>query len=350
MAKRCEIPIEVIEKAIKKYGSQVQAAKELGISRDTVHRMLNRPQEKKQSPLLERVSDIFYMDKKEPKDMSFEEVVDGYLQAQGFRGGFSIKQLETTAVIKSKRPIALSCLSDLHFGSPNTNYEAILEDAQTIKATKDMFVLLGGDIADKMNTFRIADVAGGQLHPVTIQILTEEKFIDFLGDKIVAKIGGNHDRMDSKKSGVDSNYFVHRHKKYPYLPHGGLLKIILNGIEYRILWKHQYRFKSSLNQFNSHHRMWEILDPTADIVVQEHEHNPGIESLERGEYEKKTVVNIRTGAYKIDDGFSMDFYKSGRIAPQTVILFPDKKKILAMHGRDAIKDAQTYLRGYHAKT
>ena len=95
--------------------------------------------------------------------------------------------------------------------------------------------------------------------------------------------------------------------------------------------------------------MLELLDPTADIVVQEHEHSPGIESLEKGEYDKKTVVNIRTGAYKINDGFSMDFYKSGRTAPQTIILFPDEKKILAMHGRDAIKDAITYLEGYRAQ-
>ena len=61
------------------------------------------------------------------------------------------------------------------------------------------------------------------------------------------------------------------------------------------------------------------------------------------------MVNIRTGSYKIDDSFSMNYFKSGRIAPQTVVLFPNEKKIVPMHGRDAIKDAITYLRGYDAK-
>jgi len=40
------------------------------------------------------------------------------------------------------------------------------------------------------------------------------------------------------------------------------------------------------------------------------------------------------------------FFKSGRRGPQTVILWPDKRKILAMHGADALNDAKTYLRGY----
>ena len=349
---KSKITAQQVKDAIAEHGSQVKAAVALGINRNTIRSILDReavrPTESK-APLLEKVSDIIYMDKKNPKDMTFQDVIDGFVQAQGFRGKFDFKQFEATINVKSKSPISLSFISDVHIGSQYVNYQAVLEDAELVKKSPNMYVMLGGDVSDKMNNFRNSAVAGGQLHPVTIQVLTEEKYIDFLGNKLLAKIGGNHDKMDSKMSGMDSNYFINRGKKYPFLPHGGLIKINVGKAEYKILWKHQYRFKSSLNQFNSHHRMLGLLDPTADIVVQEHEHSPGIESLEKGEYDKKTVVNIRTGAYKINDGFSMDFYKSGRTAPQTIILFPDEKKILAMHGRDAIKDAITYLEGYRAQ-
>ena len=346
---------EVIDALNKTKGNRRKAAKLLNVHATTVGRRANKmalvvPTQEQASGLLEEVADIIYVDKKHPEKMSFDEVIDGFVQAQGFRKKFSFKQLSAKVEIKTNRPIALSFISDVHIGSPHTNYKAVLEDAHKIKKNKQIYTMLGGDITDKMGTFRDMQAVVGQLHPTTLQILTEEKYIDFLGSKMLVKIGGNHDHMDARKSGVDSTYFTNRGKKYPLLPHGGLIKLTVGKVEYKILWKHTYRFKSSLNQFNSHHRMLEILEPTADIVVQEHEHNPGIESLERFQFDsKKTVVNIRTGAYKTDDPFSIDYYKSGRIAPQTVILYPDNRKILALHGKDAINDAEIYLRGHNAK-
>ena len=64
------------------------------------------------------------------------------------------------------------------------------------------------------------------------------------------------------------------------------------------------------------------------------------------DFKIKVAIDKISGAYKIDDPFSVDFYKSGRRGPQTIILWPDRRKVLAMHGESAIKDAQVYLNGY----
>lgn len=350
-----KITPEQCVQALKEHGTKQAASEALGIPTTTFRNYLKMAdgtveKDSDNAPMFERLATILYKDKKDPDQMTLHEVMNGFSEAQGFRAKFDIKQLEASCEIPTKKPIALVHISDVHIGSPHTDYQAILEDAELIKKNKNLYVMLGGDISDKMGTFRDAGTATGQLHPTTIQIATQEKYIEYLGDSIVAKIGGNHDTMDSRRSGVDSEYFINKGKKYPFLPYGGLIRLRVGKVDYKILWKHTYRFKSSLNQFNSHHRMLEMLEPTADIAVLEHEHNPGIESVEKGEFDsRRTVVSIRTGAYKISDSFSMNYYKSGRTAPQTVVLFPDERKILAMHGRDAIKDAITYLKGYDGK-
>lgn len=345
-----KISPEVARDAIAKYGSSRKAAKHLGVHNTTVSRQANKIKETppEQPPIMEKALDILYMDKKKPKDLSLEDILSAFKNAQEFRSSLSIKQLEATIKVPTNRPIALSFFSDVHIGSQFTNYHALENDINKIIECRDIFVMLGGDISDKMQTFRNVDTAAGHLHPTQVQLIAEERLIDTLGDKLLAKIGGNHDVMDAKRSGVDSNFYINRGRKYPYLPFGGFIKLIVGKITYGLLWKHRYRYNSTINQFNSHHRMLEMLEPTADVVVQEHEHNPGIESVERFEYDsRKTVISVRTGTYKLDDPYSVEFFKSGRVAPQTIIFFPDKRKILGLHGEDAINDANHYLRGYN---
>ena len=68
------------------------------------------------------------------------------------------------------------------------------------------------------------------------------------------------------------------------------------------------------------------------------------------DFEKRTVVEIRTGSYKIGDKFSQQFFKEGRPGPQTVVLYPDRRKMVPIHGADALNDARTYLDGVGARS
>ena len=287
-----------------------------------------------------------HRDKKNPKDRTFDDMMDVFEDGQEVQDDLSIRQLQASVVIEARTPIALTFITDAHLGSPSTDYRAFRNDVTAIQGHPDHFCGLGGDMADNFTPqFSDKSAPVNMLQPPQIQLLAVEKVIEYLSGKIVACIGGNHDTMDKKQTGIDARYFIQRGKEPAWLPHGGMVTLTVGDVEYKILWKHSYRFKSALNKFNSHHRMIETLAPDADIAVQEHEHNPGIESLEVGQFPKRTQINIRTGGYKIDDGYSLDFWKSGRMGPQTVILWPDKKKILALHGKDAIADAQTFLNG-----
>lgn len=300
---------------------------------------------KAEKSFVEKAASVISDKKRKPKDLSLEDFIDGFTTAQDFRRSFDISQIQYDKTIKTKKPIAVAWLTDWHIGSPYTDYGAILADVRFIKEHQGFYANLGGDACDNfMPGFKDAGAVMNQLHPATIQLLTEEKIIEYLEPKIIAKNGGNHDAMPSKKTGINTEYFILRDKSFGVMPFGGLINLTVGDVVYKILWKHSYRFKSSLNLFNSHRQMLQTLEPTADIVVQEHEHNPGIEVIERFEFEsRKTVVNIRTGTYKISDPYSMTYYKSGRMGPQTVVLYPDRRKILAFHGEDALEDAGRYL-------
>lgn len=283
---------------------------------------------------------------KSPDTLNWGDLEDAFKQAV-VREKTSIRQSVAKCSIKTNVPIALSFISDVHLGSNYTDYDAFFRDLKTIADTPQIYLMKGGDWCDKfMPSFRDASASAWQLQPPQVQLLIVERLMDYLGKALVAVIGGNHDRMDAKKTGISTEYFIHRKLKVPYLPEGGLVEITIGDIKYKILWKHDYRFKSAMNQFNPHHRMLEQLAPDVDVVVLEHLHSPGIESIERFEFDqKRTVISVRTGSYKTNDPYSMDHYKAGRPGPQTIIFWPDKRKVLGLHGADSLNDAVTQLKG-----
>lgn len=285
--------------------------------------------------------------KRIPEHPTVEQWMTAFLDAQGFRERLSDRELSCEATIETDKPIAVSWLGDWHIGSPHTNYHRLYKDVEFIRQTVGLYCCIAGDRTDMfIPGFKDASAVMGQIMPPDIQLDAMDALVDSIKEKIVAAIGGNHDTMARRKTGVDSERQIRKKWPFSYMPHGGVLTLNVGKQSYKILWKHHYRFNSSLNQFNSHHRMLEQLDPTVDVVVTEHEHNPGVESVERGTGSaRKTVLSVRTGAYKIDDGYSMDFFKEGCVGPQTIVFYPDRKKCMAIHGTESITDAAIYLNG-----
>lgn len=300
----------------------------------------------------ERVAAVVQLNKKPLKQFDLDDMHSTLTTAQGIRQDVNPDQPEAKVSIAANQPIALTFISDVHLGSQYTNYDAFFADLKLISGDPRFFVCVGGDWQDKfMPSFKDAAAVTSQIVPADIQLLFTKKILEALSPSIVACIGGNHNEMDMRLTGISTERMIHRDSPAAFMPNGGLLTLTVGGAQYKILWKHHWRFNSALNQFNTHHRMLEGLDPTVDIVVTEHEHNPGIESVERFAFgERRTVISIRTGAYKEADPFSVKFYKSGRRGPQTLILWPDRREApMAIHGDDALRRAQTFLDGWSQK-
>lgn len=282
-----------------------------------------------------------------PPNPTVNQIFDGLMAAQDFNSQFDIGEYCIDRAVKTVKPIVLLFWSDWHIGSPATDYALLKAHIDAVKARKEVYVCLGGDGWDGfLPSFKNSGAVAAQLVSPQLQMLAYKQALIELRAKIISICGGNHNDMLVKKTGVDANRFVLDGMEFPYLPNGGLIRLTVGKVEYKIVQKHHWRFNSSLNKFNTHHRIRDLLYSAADIVVTEHEHNPGIETEWVEEFDqKRQIVNVRTGAYKIGDAFSRRLWKDGVPGPECMVLFPDRKKIVPFDGVDAIADAVRYIHG-----
>lgn len=289
---------------------------------------------------------------KKRKDLKRDDFFDIAESVQGLKKDVDISSLQVAADAKATKPIALVAMSDLHLGSPACAYDILREHIDLILGDSRFRVLKGGDWADNFNpNFPSAIPVAGQTVSPMLQKLWVEKIMQDMQGQIVAAVGGNHDLMDERKTGISSEYFILRNMPFPYLKYGGLVTLKVGSQYYEILWKHNYQGNSYINPFNSHRRL-RMLWGRADICVLEHLHSPATSISEEGGLAvngSKTAINIRAGAYKQADEFAIDKFRPGIISPTTTVLFPDRKKMVVFTGMDALIDAQTYLNGLEAK-
>jgi len=321
-----------------------------GMTADTVRGLIRRYKARQRKAKPHNANGDVLTNLVRPEAQTMEACFDVFRSAKGASEKHNISQTTAEITINTDKPIAISIISDAHIGSKFTDYDALEHDLNTVRDTDGLYCLIGGDFYDNFTPgFKDASAVTGQIQDPKTQLLIYETILKEMEPSIIAIGSGNHNSMSTRKTGVDTEYFVIRGIQKPYLPTGGLLKVHIGDQTYGIIWKHQYRFNSALNKFNAHHRMREMLTPDIDVAILEHEHSPGVESIVVGDLgQRRTVVNIRAGSYKIGDPFSRQFFAEGEPGPQTFFLWPDRHKVLAMHGADALNDAVDHLRGINA--
>ena len=265
------------------------------------------------------------------KPVDLDKVFSTLIDVQELEQSQDIVQLDVVrARIETDKPVALCFLSDLHLGNVRTDYRAMRRDLNSIRDHPRIYVMKGGDWPNKtLGSFRDQTAMAEQISTPQSQVIVVDAIMQQMAGKIVAAIGGNHDNRDERATGLSTEYFIHRDKPFPYLKFGGVIKLTVGKVEYAILWKHNYKGSSIYNELHAHMRARRELYPVADIVVMEHTHSPAVKTSRQYDFDLgRMVVDIRTGTYLIDDAYSRDKFKSGRPGPMTVILFPDRKKMV----------------------
>jgi predicted phosphodiesterase len=319
------------------------------------HTLRNRtddeePESSSFTNIMAAVAPIIHEAHKKAKPLDLDKVFDTLIDVQEVEGSQDIVQSETVrARIDTKAPIILCFLSDLHLGHLKTDYRSMQRDINTIKGHNRVYVMKGGDWPNKtLGNFRDQTAMAEQISPPHSQVLLAEALMNELSGKIVAAIGGNHDSRDERATGLSTEYFIHRGMPFPYMKHGGVLKLTVGSVEYAILWKHNYKGSSIYNELHAQGRARRELYPLADIVVLEHTHSPAVKTSRLYDFDMaRMVVDIRTGTYLVDDNYSVEKFKTGRPGPMAVILYPDRKKIVVPESDcgEMLDDAITYLRG-----
>lgn len=282
--------------------------------------------------------------KKQPS-MDLDEVVELMEKVQEIDAKASPKQsyIKIGSTLTSE-PIALVFSGDWHLGSKCIDYT---------RWKNDMYYLLGlpsdrfrlvtcGDLIDNVfPRFKSAEAVFGALSPGNQKIFLEN-LAERLSPYLDFSCWGNHDNEWDEKSGGGSSVAKILQKHCHYFYGKGYVDYKVGKEVYSIMLSHNLMGSSWFH--NLHGQIKEWIRCHSEIIVGAHKHSPGLLRDVQGCYpdgspRKRYLIQI--GTYKTqDDTYSSRYFDRGAIEAPTLVLFPDKHKIVEF---ETVEDAARYM-------
>jgi predicted phosphodiesterase len=223
------------------------------------------------------------------------------------------------------RPIAISFISDQHI-APNSacDFTRMRSDAELIRRTDGLYACLAGDGVDNHIKHRAAIIAA-QSTPDE-QWLLMDWYLRMFSEKILVMICGNHDAWTAQVGGTDMMKHIAAKNKLHYSPHAAFINLRLGKVDYKLAFRHQYRFNSQMNQTHCVKQWYRMGERQFDIGVIGHHHEASIEAFQaHGEVRWAA----RPGAYQIQSSYSQQYgFNKAKPTCPTFILFPKHKEII----------------------
>jgi len=242
---------------------------------------------------------LFLVEDKVENTMSEEDIWNAVLEKQKLVEKLEQRQSSASIrVLSDSEYIALVLLADLHVGSAYTDYRQLREDVELIANTPSCYVLLLGDM---MDNFVVKEMDGKWDEILSPRLQRElcRIVVEKLRPKLLAILAGDHESFSDWVADYEFVEEIARELEGVYMGYGGLLRLQVGDVEYRIAIAHRYRFNSSLNLTHTVKRMLER-EWDADIGVVAHGHVADIEeAVMRGQYR----ILVRTGTYKMYDTY-----------------------------------------------
>jgi len=240
--------------------------------------------------------------------------------------------------IDTKLPIALAESADWHYGQFGFDYDTFEKDVDTITNEPGLYVDIGGDTTHNIIEASKVGSSHNQI-PIPVQIGVRVLALKQMIDKIMTLRTGNHDYWSTTLTGEDWLGEKARQLKIIYAKHGARINLKVGNQDYPYMARHIGRYNSSFNQTHTNKQSQRMDYPWARFTVFEHNH---IADLETYWYDDRLCIAIRTGSYAIYDDRAQQYgYKGAHTSTPTVVMFPDKDKIV---GFMEMEDAITYLR------
>lgn len=206
-------------------------------------------------------------------------------------------------------------LADTHMGAAGVDMVQLKDHLLDIRQSS-LVTALVGDIGDFFGPMAHPEGMMGDVIGPDDQMSMIRRFFEEYQDKIMCTVQDpSHVDWVRQKSGIEpQRYFVEK-LKIPALKSGGLVKLIVNGIEYKILMFHQIgKFGSSLNITNAGKRMLDMAKDV-DIVLSGHTH---IGAMEKTVKRDGKPYIVQFGTFKTDD----DFGTRKGLVPKPQVFFP----------------------------
>jgi hypothetical protein len=199
----------------------------------------------------------------------------------------------------------LNFIGDAHVGSPDTHYDRLVKEVETIVHTPNSYAILGGDLIDGMF---FSQAQHEQIEPIPEQFAYMQALVEYLGKngKLLAGWSGDHD-MWIKKMGL-SAYSEFSKKTGAYLMQGlGYLTAKLPDSEYYFSVAHQLPGHSMYSKTHPQKRAYKFGGASgSDVVVSFHNHQKELTMSWEKSFggEVHPVYSIACGAYKATDDYA----------------------------------------------
>ena len=261
---------------------------------------------------------------------SIETRPDNYWMDRFKNRAETVGQTEQELKFAFNNTSTINFLSDLHVGSPETDYERIAEEVARTIETPDTYAVFLGDMIDAFvwNPGQMEDM---EQVPEQVQLMKE--VIGNLHDanKLLAIVPGNHEDWQ-RRSGFNI-YELITPEDVPVQYGVNYMTAYVQDKEYRITLAHQLPGHSMYNNVHPQMREDHFGAEGADVIIGGHTHKKGISLQYKKEHGggARPVHYVSLGAYKAIDGFQA---KNGRhkLAPEemggvAVTLNKDVKKV-----------------------
>ena len=233
---------------------------------------------------------------------------DTYEEAQAFaesheqerRWSIGVKSIDVQRrqATLPDEPYGIAFLSDLHFGSPYTDYAQAKADAVAIASTPGLYAVFHGDGIDNWILPKMAGLQRGQAMPFDDEMAMFKDWLGMLGRKLLVVVAGNHDNWTYTLSGIDFLKNLVNPMTF-YDQHQAIFDIIAGSHRMRFAVRHKWRGQSILNPTHGMERAARDID--ADVYVGGHTH---IATLARYfTVRDRDRLAILTGTYKRWDSY-----------------------------------------------
>ena len=198
-----------------------------------------------------------------------------------------------------EEPYGLVFLSDLHFGSPHTDYRQARLDAEVIRDTPGMYAVFHGDGIDNWIIPKMAGLQRGQAVDFDDEWALLRRWLSILGDKLIIVVAGNHDNWTYTLGGIDFLQNLVDPAIF-YDPQQILFTVSSGEHQLRVCVRHKWRGQSILNPTHGMERAARDID--ADVYVGGHTH---IATLARQfSVRERDRLALLTGTYKRYDTYA----------------------------------------------
>lgn len=242
------------------------------------------------------------------------------------------------------RPCLVNFLSDIHAGSPNTDYARLKQEVDTILATPDSYIFLLGDEVDSFcwTETAINDTA----EQIPQQYYWFREFVRHLSEhkRLLGLSMGNHSW--TRKLGISFYTMVQEVTDAPFNFGVTYYDLFVGGQNYRITGSHQFPGQSQFNACHPEERAIRFGGAWgSDIVVGGHTHNKQITQKPFQEFHNSRIVTeVSLGAYKTHDSYGSNL-GFARHTPESmfgVSLMLDNKQKIVRPNYDIIQAHQLF--------